>query len=164
MDRSDYWERHFAAQARLQGRSTYKSQYECSVQGHGRMRYVKGFGCVRCADARRARKEARGDQPRAGKSSTVAYRLWQAARTRAEAKNLAFTIRVEDIVIPDTCPVFGTPLTSPSLDRFDNSRGYTPDNIRVISRRANTIKSDATLAEILAVAEYMADEYAYLLG
>lgn len=68
---------------------------------------------------------------------------------------MAFTISVEDIVIPAYCPVFGTPLTSPSLDRFDNDQGYTPDNIRVISRRANLIKSDATADEIEAVLRYM---------
>lgn len=46
-------------------------------------------------------------------------------------------------------------METPSIDRFDNSRGYTPDNIRVISLRANIIKSDATADEVEAVLNYM---------
>lgn len=37
---------------------------------------------------------------------------------------------------------------SASLDRLDSSRGYTPDNVWVISWRANQIKSNATLSEL----------------
>jgi hypothetical protein len=142
--------------AKLNGKLIYKSGYECSIMGHGRKRYVKGRGCVVCADQRRARKIARADLPqRTGRSATREYRLWQGARQRAEQRGLEFTITIDDIRIPTHCPVFGTPLSSPSLDRFDNDRGYTPENIRVISRRANTIKSDARLAEIVAIANYM---------
>src|SRR5262245_36756659 len=37
---------------------------------------------------------------------------------------------------------------SPSLDRVDNSDGYTLLNTAVICRRCNTLKGDATLAEL----------------
>lgn len=155
-------------QAKANKRDTYIGD-ECNF-GHGNSdgarRYTKGRGCKICADARRARKANRGGvvAPRTGRSRTIEYRMWQAARARAEAKGLAFTISIDDIVIPPVCPVFGTPMTSPSLDRFDNSLGYTPENIRVISRRANTIKSDASLPEILAIARYMSeDEFDALL-
>jgi hypothetical protein len=33
-------------------------------------------------------------------------------------------------------------------DRKDNARGYVKDNVRVISWRANRLKSDATLEEL----------------
>lgn len=123
------------------------------------MKYVTG-GCVECSRASaKVRYQANIEQARA-KSLAYArsrpeYVLWKAAQRRADESGLAFTISVEDIVIPANCPVFGTPLTSPSLDRFDNDQGYTPDNIRVISRRANLIKSDATADEIEAVLRYM---------
>lgn len=61
------------------------------------------------------------------------------------------------------CPILGIELAwgggatgrdnSPSIDRLENTRGYTPDNCRVISWRANRLKSDATDEETLLLAE-----------
>lgn len=42
-------------------------------------------------------------------------------------------------------------MTSPSLDRKDNARGY----VVVISRRANELKRDGTLEEMRAIVAYM---------
>lgn len=92
-----------------------------------------------------------------GKTKSYEYVLLMKAKHRAYCKNLPFDISVYDIVIPDTCPILGIPLykgtwykndNSPSIDRKNSSLGYTKDNIWVISRRANTIKNDATLAEL----------------
>lgn len=91
-------------------------------------------------------------------------RLLGEARKRAREKGIAITITVDDIVIPQKCPALGIPLAFdgkrenwPSLDRLDNSLGYVPGNVFVISCRANKIKNDATLAEIEAIARYMRD-------
>jgi len=83
------------------------------------------------------------------------------ARTRASEKGLEFTITKEDIVIPDKCPLLGIDIIpkakdrthSPSLDRIDSSKGYTPDNIWVVSSRANTLKNDASLQELELLVE-----------
>jgi hypothetical protein len=40
---------------------------------------------------------------------------------------------------------------SPSLDRIVPEKGYVAGNIRVISQRANRIKSNATVEELRAV-------------
>jgi hypothetical protein len=85
------------------------------------------------------------------------------ARARARRLGIEFALDAKDIVIPKVCPVLGIPLVvrskgknnSPSLDRKDNSKGYTSDNIRVISWRANDIKGNATVAELEKVLEYM---------
>ena len=79
------------------------------------------------------------------------------ARARAGNKGLLFEIQLEDIAIPDKCPILGIELGiaegiaadfSPSLDRIDSTKGYTKDNIVVISYRANRIKNDSSLEEI----------------
>lgn len=49
----------------------------------------------------------------------------------------------------------GSRESRPSLDRFIPANGYVIGNIRVISFRANRIKSDATLEEMRRVLSYM---------
>lgn len=73
-----------------------------------------------------------------------------------------FNICPEDIHIPLEYPVLAIPLSAsgsresrPSLDRFIPANGYVIGNIRVISFRANRIKSDATLEEMRRVLSYM---------
>lgn len=81
------------------------------------------------------------------------------ARSRAKHRGLPFDINPSDLTIPKFCPVMPwielsldeNRWTSPSIDRIDSSRGYTPDNVRIISNRANTIKSNATAEELRAV-------------
>lgn len=94
-------------------------------------------------------------------------RLVHNARCRAKRIGVPFTITENDVNIPKICPVLGIKLSkakgkpganSPSIDRVIPAKGYVPDNIRVISHRANTIKTNATVDEILAVAEYMKRE------
>lgn len=93
--------------------------------------------------------------------------LWSNARNRAKAKNIEFTLRVDDITMPAVCPVLGIPLVigtgyakdgSPSLDRVNPAKGYTPDNVRVISHKANTIKSNASIQDLRLVLAYMERE------
>lgn len=93
-------------------------------------------------------------------------RLLSSAKTRAKKRGLEFNLELEDIIIPEHCPVLGLKLeqggfnspNSPSLDRVDNSKGYVKGNVRVISHRANSIKRDATLEELQAICEYMKNE------
>lgn len=91
-------------------------------------------------------------------------RIIHNVRHRAKQKGIVFNLKAKDIVIPATCPILGFPIAlnhpnidmRPSLDRWDNSLGYVPGNVRVISYRANRIKNDATAAELYAVAAYAA--------
>jgi len=43
---------------------------------------------------------------------------------------------------------------SPTLDRIDNTKGYTKDNIIIVSFKANTIKNSATIEELEKVLQY----------
>lgn len=83
------------------------------------------------------------------------YKLYYRAKYRAKRKGLEFTITEQDIQIPELCPVFKTPMDVPSLDRINSKKGYTPNNIRVISNRANMLKNNATVEELLAVIEHI---------
>ena len=42
----------------------------------------------------------------------------------------------------------------PTIDRWDNAKGYVPGNCYVISLRANQLKGNATAEELRAVADY----------
>ncbi len=92
-------------------------------------------------------------------------------RKRAKDKELEFDLELEwfreFVGEKTTCPVFGLELIkgqstrgdqSPSIDRFDSSKGYTMDNVAVISDRANRIKSDGTMVEHIKVALFMATD------
>lgn len=88
------------------------------------------------------------------------------ARARAKRNGIPCDITAEDLEWPTNCPVFGVELlyargaeggrrtNSATLDRRDNTKGYVKGNVFVISHRANRIKSDATPAEIAALARY----------
>ena len=97
-------------------------------------------------------------------------KMLYAARSRAKKAEIEFNLTIEDIVIPEICPVLGIPLfarvnggkvpptllaNSPSLDRIDNTKGYIRGNVQVISMRANNLKADGTLEEMEAIVAYM---------
>jgi hypothetical protein len=85
------------------------------------------------------------------------------SKHRAKLAGITFSIKEEDIIIPEFCPVLGIKLergvklqdASPSLDRFKPELGYVPGNVHVISLRANRIKSNATLEELRLVTRYV---------
>ena len=71
--------------------------------------------------------------------------------------------------IPDVCPILGIPLNyfgggestwshkddSPSIDQLVAGKGYTKDNINIMSWRANRIKNDGTHEELQAIANWV---------
>ncbi len=61
------------------------------------------------------------------------------------------------MVLPKFCPLLNIALkinqiksenNSFSLDRIDNSKGYIPGNVWIISKRANWIKNNASIEEL----------------
>lgn len=100
------------------------------------------------------------------KSYRPETRMYQRAKQRAKKNGREFTITVDDIVIPDRCPILGIEINvnsgksgafynSPSLDRIDNSRGYTPDNVQVMSQRANVMKAAASNTDLHNFAKWI---------
>lgn len=119
------------------------------------------------AAKKRERSEAKSEelklQTKAWHKTNPDKSLWLAAKSRAKRQGVPFDLSLEDIVFPEVCPVFGIPLffsetgrtdNTPSIDKRKKELGYTKDNIRIISWRANRLKSDATAEELAALAEY----------
>lgn len=81
-------------------------------------------------------------------------------KSRAKANGVPFTLTLDDLHIPEFCPVLGVPLkvgtgdNAPSLDRLKPELGYVPGNVIVVSHKANRLRSNATLAELAAVAAW----------
>lgn len=89
-------------------------------------------------------------------------------KRRAKKKGIAFDLEIKDIEGVDVCPVFGFELEravgsaskrSPSVDRINPTKGYTKDNIQIISNKANTMKQDATPEELLMFADWIYRTY-----
>lgn len=98
------------------------------------------------------------------------YRLWLNAKYRASKLGLPFDITPEDVVIPETCPYLdivltnehghGFPLpTNVSLDRIVPERGYVKGNIQVLSVKANTMKNNASIQELLTFSKNFLDKH-----
>lgn len=88
--------------------------------------------------------------------------LLRGARKRAKDKNLPFTIKKEDIVVPSICPLLNIEIkvaegkqddNSPSLDRIVPEKGYVKGNVWVICQRANWLKNNASLSELKMIVE-----------
>ena len=89
-------------------------------------------------------------------------------RTKGRAKSLGyeFNLSLEDIIIPELCPILGIHLfftdkkidNTPSIDRIDNSKGYLKGNVRIISWRANQLKRDLDIKTTEQILKYMKGE------
>ncbi len=95
----------------------------------------------------------------------VTYRpkhLLNATKRSARVRDLEHTITLEDIIIPTKCPYLNAELThqmgkgvvstNSSIDRIDNTKGYIKGNVQVISMLANTMKSNATIEQLITFA------------
>lgn len=88
--------------------------------------------------------------------------LYDSARRRAKERNVPFDIEISDIIIPKKCPIFGFAFEigtknkqkSASVDRIIPNKGYVKGNIIVVSLKANTMKSNATIDEIKKLYEF----------
>jgi hypothetical protein len=92
------------------------------------------------------------------------------ATAKRRSKQMGMRFDAQEIECPDLCPVLGIRLGYeraqgatvgrarphiPSLDRTDPTLGYVVGNVRVISHRANMLKSNASLDELERVLAYV---------
>lgn len=139
---------------------------ECGVEKNIFLYSIKPGGKVRSCGCYRKKERARRniiEKPvEERKCDDRRYKMFHNAQHRAKIKGIPFSITIDDIIIPETCPLLGIPLVStnnkrdprnPSLDQKVPGKGYTQDNIWVISSRANWIKCDASLQELELLVE-----------
>ena len=93
--------------------------------------------------------------------------LFNQARNTAKKRSMEFNLELEDLSVPEFCPILNIPLfftpgkrtnNTPSIDRIDNSKGYIKGNVCVISWRANQLKRDCTFQEIESIYKYMKEK------
>lgn len=91
-------------------------------------------------------------------------RYYRTIKARAKRLGLDFDLELSDILFPSVCPILQIPvfitegkvtINSPSCDRVDNSKGYTKDNVRFISYKANQIKLDMRIEDAERLLAYM---------
>ena len=70
-------------------------------------------------------------------------------RNSARDRGLDFNLELEDLVVPEVCPILGLPFDydsphyTPSVDRLDNNKGYIKGNIVIMTTLANRMKFQA---------------------
>lgn len=104
----------------------------------------------RRAQAKYRDAELKAQRQRRRCAETWPTEILRDIRARCKRSGLPFDLQPSDIAVPDRCPITGEPFVfghvghpqSPSVDRRDPALGYICGNVAVISRRANTIKSD----------------------
>ncbi len=109
------------------------------------------------------RKEHAAKKHKERKQRNPELYLWKYAKARSKYDNMDFDLELSDIVIPEVCPYFKVPFQmsdkqlAASLDRIDSTKGYTKDNVRVISYMANRMKNNATEEQLIAFAKGVLD-------
>jgi len=139
--------------------------------GHGTMRFMANKDCVKCRALVKNKARLRYKEKvasKAPKEPPKSYtppglsekKQWAYRSVRTPARK---ALQVEDIIslLVDVCPILEVPLnyspvgygqkTPPnhaSLDKIDPSKGYVVGNLQVISKKANSMKSDASIEEL----------------
>ena len=91
--------------------------------------------------------------------------VFQNCKARVERESVRkWELAFDTFEFPEYCKYLGIKLdysygkggicdNSPSFDRIDSSKDYTPDNVQVISHKANTMKSSANNDELVMFAK-----------
>lgn len=155
-------------QAKSQGQIYYFTGKSCKYN-HTSYFYTSNGRCVECT-----RQSARKSHRKYRERYAAATKQWRHnnpkksliyyAKLRARKRNLEFDLSTEDIKIPKTCPCCGVKIqfnigkhqpNSVTLDRVDNAKGYTKNNVVVLCRKCNRQKSDATISELINLINFL---------
>lgn len=149
-------------EALLNGQLTYFTGKPCK-RGHISEKLVSTYVCMECV-----RTVYRPDERVRywSKESTMKDQL-RARRIDAKRRGIPFTIDIDDIIMPEFCPILGIKLdynckaaqmsnpNKATLDKLNPSLGYVSGNVFVISWRANKLKSNITIDELEKILNYI---------
>jgi hypothetical protein len=104
-----------------------------------------------------------------GMSETIEGQLFYSAKKRAKKTKIDFSIQIEDIHIPEICPILDILIdremgvspdrkprfNAPSIDRINSALGYVKGNIIIMSYKANVLKKDGSSGEHIKIAVFM---------
>lgn len=130
-----------------------KEAFEFSKQPSSRIGYDTAR-CKACKREERKTVEAWANKP-------IVKKIFDRVKGRAVRKGIPFDLELEDIIIPEVCPVFKVPFIygdhswTYSVDRIKPELGYVKGNIVIISNKANMMKNTATTEDIKMLYEWM---------
>lgn len=89
----------------------------------------------------------------------------------AKRRGIHFDLKYTDFELPEYCPILGIKIeygagsdgnapNHASLDRIDNTKGYIPGNVMIVSRLANAMKNEASFEQL----QSFVTNYTYLLN
>ena len=105
------------------------------------------------------------------RDKTIKHYWFNHLLTRKKISRELRLFLLDKVELPDVCPVLGLVLNysgtgregfsreenSPSIDQIVPSKGYTLDNVCIISWRANRIKNDGTPEEHFKIYDYFSN-------
>lgn len=126
----------------------------------------KHYRCLKCISSNRKKyylenRDQLLKDRRIYYSNNLENHIFSRCKKRAKDQGIEFNLDLEDIKIPEICPVFKVKFIhrdsalSPSLDRIDPSKGYIKGNVQVISNLANTMKQNATKEQLILFSEWV---------
>lgn len=113
----------------------------------------------------------RGYWAKARRSKTPARNLWEGAKNRAARRGLEFTLTIAWVqrrLDAGVCEVTGLRfdrelvngkrinMRCPTIDRKDNSKGYTSDNCQLVVWQYNCAKSDGDVSDLYLLVQALA--------
>ncbi len=162
-----YREKRKLSSERHGKRHEYMKEYRASMTPEQHNKKKKSHAIWREKNKDKVKELKREYRKKVIKLTPVKY-LVQRVGYNARKKGITFNLVPEDFAIPSHCPVLGIPIIYPApihtygLPTFDRIRpelGYVKGNVRIISWRANNLKSNCTdPAELRAVADYIERE------
>lgn len=136
---------------RAVSKARYREKYKAIIKEKAAKKYLENKGII-------------SEKGKAKRRINPSNELLKKAKQRAKKNGLTFDLTLEDITVPNKCPILGLNLEvgdgklhdcSPTIDRIDTSLGYLKNNIQVISHKANRMKSDASVSELKLFAKWV---------